>query len=217
MCTQQFTALPNCNKEHWRCMLCMRLSSQTSVVIQSQHQAQSAFHGCCNPTDREGLPSLPPIPDIPSVSGRCQMAQDADNRCHTFETLEIRIAENTRNGNGNKESLLTLPATCKNLQKHPAVPAQHTNRRTSLLDQQDCAPQNHLDMQGSVSSRSLSLCRCNLHSSPRVHTMYLQIDFIYLVGHRNAVQCAPATDVLSHEKVIVCEIFRDMEGDTRVL
>ena len=61
MRTPQFTVLSDCSKENWRCMLGMRLSSQTSVDIQSQHQAQSAFHRCCNPTFHEGLPSLPRI------------------------------------------------------------------------------------------------------------------------------------------------------------
>ena len=54
------------------------------------------------------------------------MAQDADNRCHTFETLEITTVEKTRKGSKD-EYLPALLATNKNRAhmgkpKHPAVP-----------------------------------------------------------------------------------------------
>ena len=127
-------------------------------------------------------------PDIASVSGCCP--QWLKTLTTNVTRLKHLRSQQKRNGKGNKEyRLLALLATYKNLacrRENQNTPLRWPDRRTCSLDTQICAPQNRCngmlcqkkkDVQGSVSSRSL-FCRCNDNSFPRVHTMYLQIDFV---------------------------------------
>ena len=82
----------DCNKEQWRCMLCMRLSSETSVDTESQTPNTRCCPRMlqCDRSRRLAFYEKDHRPDIASVSGRSPlMAQDADNGCHTLETLTI--------------------------------------------------------------------------------------------------------------------------------
>ena len=115
------------------------------------------------------------------------MAQDADNKCHTFETLEITTAENT---NKEKEQGIKTACTACDVQQPPAQtrcagPA-HQQQDVFASTNKNCPPQNgchgklcqHKDVQGSASSCSLSLYKYDQNSSPPAHTMYLRMDFV---------------------------------------
>ena len=137
----------------------MRLSAQTSGDIQTQHQDQSAFHGCCSPTDHEGLPSLP---RSSSRHRPCQrtlppMAPDADNSCHTLETLKITTAEKTRKRNNACD--LREPSAQTGKPKHTAALAQHTNRRTCSPDQKKLCTVKRVPREAVPTQRRAKVCQ----------------------------------------------------------
>ena len=150
---------------------------------------------CCNPTDRRGLPSLPRIPDIASVSRRHSWHVMLSTDVTRSKTLDIATAENRK---GTRNISACTCATYKNLRhrrenQNPAVPAQHTTQKdVSASTNNYCAPHHgklcqHQDVQGSVSSCSPSLYRCNQNSSQLVHTMCLPMNFVSLWTRRDIV------------------------------
>ena len=115
----------------------------------------------------------------------CSPSNSQSRSRHRETDEQTGRREQTRD---NGQNLPALP--CKNTpatagkQNHPAVPVPHTNRRTCLLDNKNCVPQNgyngklwqHKDVHGSVSSCSLSLCECIQNLFP-LWTTCLRIDF----------------------------------------
>ena len=191
MCTQRFTVLPDCNKEHWRCVLCMRLSSQTSVDMQTQHQDQNAFHGCRRPITK----ACPLCPGFPSRHRQRQrmlprMAQDADNGCHTFETQKTRRREQGIKSVCTAYDLQRPPAQTGK-PKHPAAPVQHTNRRTCSLDQQTLCTKKRVQRGSCANTRtrkSLSVhVRCHVADAiktfPLLSARRVFKWTLYLIGH----------------------------------
>ena len=87
-----------------------------------------------------------------------------------------------------------------------------------LVTEHNCAPQNrcngkprqHNDVEGSVNSCSLLICRCNSKPFSHIGTdlssnwLCISLDTLQQCISRNTVQCAPTTDVMSHERRL-CE------------
>ena len=138
MCTHGFTVLPDGKKEHWKCMLCMRLSSQLSVDYQTQHRAQSAFHGCSNRTDHEGFAffAQDPRPDIASPSGSC-------HQWHKTLTTDVTRSKHVRSQQLGKQRKRTRNLICLHcLRRTKTLHRKRENQKTPR-----CAP-----MEGRVRS-----------------------------------------------------------------
>ena len=150
MCTRRFTVLPDCNKEHWRFMLCMRLSSQT----QSQHQTQDAVYGCCNPTDHSTSPgpALTLSPNSPNSALVAGFVPALPNKGNTvFTGSHSRTREHFLN--------LSVIAEGRNFDDvwHPPVPTDNSWQQITFGMSRKGTPLQHDWFHNVVLSRYWSI------------------------------------------------------------